>query len=219
MCGAKRSTVALAGARRPVSPVAGGSPGGSQRHGPTATMRSGQSGRGYSNGSALIYRSSCGARKSSAVWARGERPSRPRTSFSPCRETVEVAFPEQPPFETTGPLILFNGAERGGAVTLFVYTYVAVPAPTAVVSTATLTRQRKGPYGLHSVIDIPRIAGGAGSFVRGNIQARRLYTYKGERRSVLSGRCPDLRILAKGTFHFRSGPPISGNVVRPCTGI
>lgn len=133
--------------------------------------------------------------------------------------TVRVAFPEQAPFNATGPLILFNGGERGGAITLFVYTYVAVPVPTAVLSTATLTTQRKGPYGLHSVIEVPRIAGGAGSFIRGNIRARRIYTYKGERRSVLSGRCPDGRIQARGTFHFRDGSQISGNVVRTCTGI
>lgn len=131
--------------------------------------------------------------------------------------TVRVAFPEQAPFDTTGPLILFNGGERGGAVTLFVYTYVAVPAPTAIVSTATLTRQRKGPYGLHSVIEIPRIAGGAGSFIRGNISARRVYTYKGEQRSVLSGRCPDGMVRARGTFYFRDGSQISGSLLRACT--
>lgn len=131
--------------------------------------------------------------------------------------TVRVAFPEQAPFDATGPLILFNGGERNGALTLFVYTYVDVPVPTAVVSTATLTVQRKGPYGLHSVIDIPRIAGGAGSFIRGNISARRVYTHKGERRSVLSGRCPDGRIQARGTFHFRDGSRLSGALVRTCT--
>lgn len=131
--------------------------------------------------------------------------------------TVQVAFPEQAPFRATGPLILFNGGERNGTVTFFVYTYVDVPAPTAVVSTATLTTERKGPYGLHSVIEVPRIAGGAGSFISGNISAKRIYSYKGERRSVLSGRCPDGRIHARGTFYFRDGSQLSGNLVRTCT--
>jgi hypothetical protein len=133
--------------------------------------------------------------------------------------TVRVAFPEQAPFNATGPLILFNGGERGGTITLLAYTYVSVPAPTAVVTTATLTRERKGPYGLHSVVEVPRIAGGAGSIVRANLSARRVYTYEGERRSVLSGRCPDGRIRARGTFYFRDGSRISGGVVRACTGI
>jgi hypothetical protein len=133
--------------------------------------------------------------------------------------TVEVAFPEQAPFDATGPLILFNGGEKGGAITLLAYTYVSVPAPTAVVTIAKLTRERKGPFGLHSVVKIPRIAGGAGSIVRANLSARRVYTYKGERRSVLSGRCPDGRIRARGTFYFRDGSQISGNLVRTCIGI
>jgi hypothetical protein len=58
--------------------------------------------------------------------------------------TVEVAFPEQKPFDSTGPLILFNGGERNGAISLLVYSYVSVPAPTAVIATAKLTRVNKG---------------------------------------------------------------------------
>jgi len=131
--------------------------------------------------------------------------------------TVEVAFPEQAPFLATGPLILFNGGERGGEITFLAYTYVAVPAPTAVVTTAILTKERKGPFGLHSVVRIPRIAGGAGSIIRANLSARRIYTYRGERHSVLSGRCPDGRIRAKGTFKYSDGSVLSGNLVRICT--
>jgi hypothetical protein len=130
--------------------------------------------------------------------------------------TVEVAFPEQRPFNSTGPLILFNGGEKGGVVTLLAYTYVAVPAPTAVVTTATLRRERKGAYGIHSVVKVPLIAGGAGSIVKANLQARRVYTYRGKRRSVVTGRCPDGLIRAKGTFMFRDGTSISGAVLRRC---
>jgi hypothetical protein len=131
--------------------------------------------------------------------------------------TVEVAFPEQEPFDATGPLILFNGGERGGKVTLLGYAYVSVPAPTAVVTTATLSRERKGPYGLRSVVRVPRIAGGAGSIVSATLQARRVYTYKGKRRSVLSGRCADGLIQARGTFEFSDGTSLSGALLRTCT--
>jgi hypothetical protein len=131
--------------------------------------------------------------------------------------TVEVAFPEQAPFKATGPLILFNGGERGGVVRLLAYTYVSVPAPTAVVTTATLTKERKGPFGLHSVVKVPVIAGGAGSIVSASLSARRVYSYRGERRSVLSGSCPDGRIQARGTFEFRDGTSIAGSLVRTCT--
>jgi hypothetical protein len=131
--------------------------------------------------------------------------------------TVEVAFPEQAPFLATGPLILFNGGERGGAITFLAYTYVSVPVPTAVVTTATLTKERKGPFGLHSVVKVPRIAGGAASIVKANLSARRVYTYKGEQHSVLSGRCPDGQIHARGTFKYDDGSVLSGNLLRTCT--
>jgi hypothetical protein len=131
--------------------------------------------------------------------------------------TVEVAFPEQAPFRAVGPLILFNGGERGGTITFLAYTYVSVPAPTAVVTTATLTKERKGPFGLHSVVKVPRIAGGAGSVVAANLSARRVYTYEGERHSVLSGRCPDGQIHARGTFEYDDGSVLSGNLLRTCT--
>ncbi len=131
--------------------------------------------------------------------------------------TVEVAFPEQAPFDATGPLILFNGGESGGVVTLLAYTYVSVPLPTAVVTTAKLTRERKGPFGLHSVVKVPTIANGDASIVAASLSARRVYTYKGERRSVLSGRCPDGRIRARGTFEFLDGSEISGELLRVCT--
>jgi hypothetical protein len=131
--------------------------------------------------------------------------------------TVEVAFPEQAPFLATGPLVLFNGGERGGVITFLAYTYVSVPAPTAVVTTARLTKERKGPFGLHSVVEVPRIAGGAGSVVRANLSARRVYTYKGQRHSLLSGRCPDGLIHARGTFEYSDGSVLSGNLLRTCT--
>lgn len=131
--------------------------------------------------------------------------------------TVEVAFPEQPPFRSTGPLVLFNGGERDGGVRLLAYTYVSVPAPTAVIATAKLTRIRKGPFGLHSVVEIPRIAGGAGSIVSANIRVRRVYNYEGKRRSVLAGRCADGRIQARGRFEFRDDTVLLGSILRTCT--
>ena len=130
--------------------------------------------------------------------------------------TVEVAFPEQTPIRSTGPLVLFNGGERGGAVILLAHAYVNVPAPTAVVTTVRITREHKGPYGLHTVVEVPRIAGGSGSIVAANLRARRVYTYKGERHSLLSGRCADGRIQARGSFRYGDGSVLTGSLVRTC---
>jgi hypothetical protein len=131
--------------------------------------------------------------------------------------TVEVAFPEQKPFNSTGPLIFFNGGERNGVVSVFAYTYVSVPAPTAVIATAEIRRVSKGAFGLRIETRIPRIAGGAGSFVAARFSMRRVYTYKGKRRSVISGRCSDGLLRAKGVFTFDDATALSGSVFRTCT--
>jgi hypothetical protein len=130
--------------------------------------------------------------------------------------SVEVAFPEQRPIESTGPLVLFNGGERKGVVTVFAHAYVNVPAPTAVVATAEVRRVSKGAYGLHIEVEVPKIAGGAGSTVAARFSMRRLYTYRGERRSVISGRCPDGKIQGRGTFGYSDDTILSGSILRPC---
>jgi hypothetical protein len=131
--------------------------------------------------------------------------------------TVEVSFPEQEPIVSTGPLVLFNGGERDGAVTVLAHAYVNVPAPTAVVATVRVRRISKGPLGLHVEVEVPKIAGGAGSTVAARFAMRRVYTYKGKRRSVLSGRCPDGRIQGRGTFDYSDGTTLSGGLLRTCT--
>lgn len=131
--------------------------------------------------------------------------------------TVEVAFPEQKPFDATGPLIFFNGGERNGVVRVLAYAYVSVPAPTAVIVTAEISRISKGAFGLHVKTEIPKIAGGAGSFVAARFSVHRVYTYRGKRRSVISGRCPDGRIRGRGVFTYSDETVLSGGVVRTCT--
>lgn len=132
---------------------------------------------------------------------------------------VEVAFPEQKPFFSTGPLIFFNGGERSGVIKVFAYSYVSVPAPTAVIATAEIRRVREGPFGLRVETRVPRIAGGAGSFVAARFSMRRVYSYRGERRSVISARCPDGLIRAKGVFTFSDDTVLSGSVFRTCTAV
>jgi hypothetical protein len=132
--------------------------------------------------------------------------------------TVQVAFPEQKPIVSTGPLVLFNGGERNGVVTVLAHAYVKVPAPTAVVATVRVSRVSKGALGLHIEVEVPKIAGGSGSTVAARFAMRRVYTYRGKRRSVISGRCPDGRILGRGTFDYSDGTSLSGGLVRACAG-
>jgi hypothetical protein len=129
---------------------------------------------------------------------------------------VEVAFPEQAPFDVTGPIVLFNGGVRGATTTFYGHVYVDVPAPTAVVVVVKSTKEDDGPYGLHTVATVPLIAGGAGAVKSFELTIHRLFTYRGRKESFLEGRCEDGRFLARVEFALRDGTKLAGGVTRRC---
>ena len=87
----------------------------------------------------------------------------PKAIVGKGKTTVRVAFPESTPFSANGPLVVFNGGEKGGTTTLYIHAYVSVPAPTAIVTTVKIKKEHRGRYGLRSIASIPPIAGGSGS--------------------------------------------------------
>jgi len=132
--------------------------------------------------------------------------------------SVEVAFPDQTPFTAKGPLLFFNGGVRGRTTFLFVHTYVAVPAPTAVVVPVKITRIPHGVYGIHVVARIPRIAGGFGSAKRAKFTIKRRFTFRGKKKSYLSGSCPTKRshVQVRGQALFADGTNVRLSRVLPC---
>lgn len=119
--------------------------------------------------------------------------------------TAEIAFPEQAPIKVFSPLLVFNGGERGGKVTVLVHTFITVPAPAAIVTTVTV--QRKGA-GLHVVAKIPVIAGGSGSAVSFRFTLGKTYRYKRKQVGYFEARCPD------GVFKVRSRKALFRNEAR-----
>ncbi len=138
--------------------------------------------------------------------------------------TVEIAFPEQQPIQVKSPLTFFNGGVKGNTTTLFVHAFITVPAPAAVVTTVKFTKIHDGRYGLRVVSEIPVIAGGSGSVLSASFTVKRFFTYRGSKRSYLSGKCPDGRLqfkIVETDFKVEAGayataPPLSGTLVRPC---
>jgi hypothetical protein len=130
---------------------------------------------------------------------------------------VEVAFPEQAPFAATGPIVLFNGGVHGGTTLLFVHTYVAVPAPTAVIATVKITRIDRGHYGTHTVSQVPAIAGGAGSVIDFKLTIGRKFTYQGKKQSYLTASCPTGLYYTEGNILFAGGTTLKGTHILPCT--
>lgn len=133
------------------------------------------------------------------------------------KTTVRVAFPEQKPFTSTGPLVLFNGGVHHGITTLFIHAYVEVPAPTALVTVVRISKIHQGNYGNRSIATIPVIAGGSGSLTDFNLTIHRTFKRSGTKQSYLLASCATGKFFAHGTVAFTGGTKIDGTVVRPCT--
>lgn len=130
---------------------------------------------------------------------------------------VEVAFPEQKPFRSTGPLVLFNGGVHGRTTSVLLHAYVDVPAPTAIVTKATVTRIHRGRFGLHLEAHVPKIAGGAGSATKFDIKIGRKFTYKGRKKSFLTASCPTGSWATKGSLLFADQTKLGFTHVFTCT--
>jgi hypothetical protein len=101
---------------------------------------------------------------------------------------IEIAFPEQEPIKVPRKLLVFNGGEKGGKVTLLIYTLITVPSPTAIVATVTISRKGSG---LHSIAKVPVIAGGSGSAISFSFKLGKTYSYKGKKVGYFEAKCPD----------------------------
>ncbi|HET8566346.1 MAG TPA: hypothetical protein VFL77_07715 [Solirubrobacterales bacterium] len=125
--------------------------------------------------------------------------------------SVEIQFPEQNPIPVNSKLLVFNGGTSGGKTTLFIHAYITVPTPAAIVTTVKIKKIHKGRYGLLSVASVPKIAGGSGSVKSFSLKV-------GNKKKVLSAKCPDGKLQAHATAIFADGTKASAAIVRTCTG-
>ncbi|TMK57455.1 MAG: hypothetical protein E6G51_06760 [Actinobacteria bacterium] len=132
------------------------------------------------------------------------------------RVSADIALPEQPPFGASGPLLIFNGAPKGGKQVMIFHVHAHVPAPTTFVTTAVISKT-KGKYGTAALIQIPNIVSGQGSLTAFRAKLHKTWTYKGKKQSLLLAGCPFGSLYARGEFAFADGTKGSGNVIRPCT--
>jgi hypothetical protein len=129
---------------------------------------------------------------------------------------VEVQFPESEPFTAKGPIVVFNGGVRGDTTLLLIHAYVAVPAPTAVVATAKVSRVHEGRFRLHALVDVPPIAGGSGSVTAFDVHLGRRFAYRGRQRSFLTASCPTGTYQLEGEVTFVGGMTMNVRHVLPC---
>lgn len=158
----------------------------------------------------------CPAGKLQARSTRAAKRACPKAIVGAGTTRVRVAFPEQAPFYSTGPLVLFNGGVKGGVTTMYIHAYVNVPAPTAIVSVVKIKRVHKGRFGTRAIARIPKIVGGYGSVTSFSMAIRRNFSFRGKRQSYLLARCANGRFFAHGIVTFSGGLRIGGTVVRAC---
>ena len=101
---------------------------------------------------------------------------------------------------------------------LLAHAHLTVPGPTTFVVPIEIQRVHKGRYGFKTVATIPKIAGGAGIPLYGQITVNHKWTYKGKRLSFANAGCPDGRLQAKIETQFKDGTRLNGSVFKTCKG-
>ncbi len=129
---------------------------------------------------------------------------------------AEVAFAEQTPFSASGSVVLFNGGVHGRTTVVLLHAYLKVPAPTAVVVRATVTRIHRGRFGLQITAPIPKIAGGSASVTKFELKIGRRFTYQGQEKSFLVAGCPTGSWVTKGNVLFADGTNLGLTHIFPC---
>lgn len=134
---------------------------------------------------------------------------------------AQVEFPESSPFTAKGPLLAFNGPASGGGYGAgsyneqLYYIYVSVPAPTAVIVVAKLSKDT-GKYGYRVSVVVPEIAGGSGSVTNVEFKIDRKWSYKGQEHSYLNADCPTGHFFNQIEVAYGNGANLTGSIVNTC---
>jgi hypothetical protein len=131
--------------------------------------------------------------------------------------TAQVAFAEQKPIDVKSKLLLFNGGEKGGKTTWFAHAYFQQPVSGAIVTTITITKIHKGPYGTLAVVKIPQITGGNGSAISFELEIFKYVKVGGKQLNPVSGRCADGKVKFHVEAKFENGTKAETGLVRACT--
>jgi len=129
-----------------------------------------------------------------------------------------VIFPEQDPIPAGSPITLFNAKPKHGNPVVLAHAHLTVPGPTTFVVPVEIQKVNQGRYGFKTVAKIPKIAGGAGIPLYGQLTVNRKWQYKGKTLSFANAGCPDGRLQAKIQTRFKDGTFLQGSVFKACTG-
>ena len=133
------------------------------------------------------------------------------------RGSAVVQFPEQKPIPISSPITLFNGPKKHGDDTVIAHAFTTVPVPTTFIVPVVIEKIHHGVYGYRTKARIPKIAGGAGHPISGNITVDRKWTFKGHKYSFVNARCETGHLQAKVKVHFKDGTFLTGTFIKRCS--
>jgi hypothetical protein len=131
--------------------------------------------------------------------------------------TAQVAFAEQKPITVPSKLLLFNGGEKGGKITWFVHAYFSQPISGAIVTTVTISKIHKGPFGTLAIAKVPQITGGSGSIVSFNLNIKKSVKVGGKTINPISAKCVGGKLKVHVQAKFEDGTKAETEVIRACT--
>jgi hypothetical protein len=159
----------------------------------------------------------CTAGKLQSTTVAAARKACPGAIVGKGRGSAIVAFPEQKPIPISSPITLFNGPKKHGEDTILAHAYTTVPAPTTFIVPIVIEKIHHGVYGYRTKARIPKIAGGAGHPISGNITVDRKWTFKGHKYSYVNARCETGHLQAKVKVSFKDGTFLTGTFIKPCS--
>lgn len=113
-------------------------------------------------------------------------------------------------------LTVFNGPRQDGNATVVIHAQAPAPVSETYAVVVPIER-RQGPYGYRVTIDVPPIAGGAGTLTHLDGKIGREFRSGGAERSYVSARCLDGILETRGHFLFSDSTVIDGVVYKPCS--
>ncbi len=138
------------------------------------------------------------------------------------RITTHIAIPSAAPFPARGKVLAFNSVRHGRPVIL-AHVYGTEPVPTSRVLVLSFLRSPGPTFGTTLSVPMPRIAVDWGDATGFRLTLHRIYSYRGETRSLLSAGCPAPRgfggaafLAAKGTYYLADGRRITRFLYGAC---
>lgn len=135
---------------------------------------------------------------------------------------VRVHLTNQSPFTFKGPMLIFHAEPAGGHKRLLAQVYGRKP-PSAFVLTFRIEKEA-GEFGTVIRTSLPKSANKWAYLTHFDMRLRRIYTYRGQRRSYVNAGCAAppgfpgaVYAFARASFGFAEGQEVTTTLVRDCT--